>query len=81
MKWLVPSGGNRRELDAVRARPHELAGAIGRRMADDGDQIPLAARPHPQDAEAAVLVAEGHALDEAGEVLLPVDANDAVLMT
>jgi hypothetical protein len=26
-------------------------------------------RLHPQDAEAAVLVVEGHSLDEAGEIL------------
>jgi hypothetical protein len=38
-------------------------------MADDGDQITLTARLHPQDAEAAVLVVEGDALDEAGEIL------------
>ena len=38
-------------------------------------------RALPQDAEAAVLVVERDAFDEAGEVLLPVDANDAVLMT
>jgi hypothetical protein len=38
-------------------------------MADDGDQITLTARLHPQDAEAAVLVVEGDAFDAAGEVL------------
>ena len=60
------------ELHAVRpvvdppaARLDELAGADRRRMADDGDQIALAARLHPQHAEAAVLVVEGDALDEA----------------
>ena len=78
-------GGGRRcraqeigaELHAVRpvvdppaARLDELAGADRRGMADDGDQVALAARLHPQDAEAAVLVVEGDALDEAGEVLL-----------
>jgi hypothetical protein len=36
-------------------------------MADNGDQIAPAARLHPQDAEAAVLVVEGDALDKAGE--------------
>jgi hypothetical protein len=41
-----------------------------RRMADDGDQVALAACLHPQDAEPAVLVVEGDAFDEAGEVLL-----------
>ncbi len=64
------------ELHAVRpvvdpppARLDELAGADGRSVADDGDQIALTARLHPQHAEAAVLVVEGDALDEAGEVL------------
>jgi hypothetical protein len=38
-------------------------------MADDGDQIPLAACLHPQDTEPTVLVVEGDALDETGEVL------------
>ena len=37
-------------------------------MPDDGDQITLAARLHPQHAEAAILVVEGNPLDEAGEV-------------
>jgi hypothetical protein len=38
-------------------------------MADDGDQVPLAPRLHPQDAEPTVLVVECHPLDETGEVL------------
>ena len=77
-------GGRRRraqeigaELHAVRpvvdpppARLHELAGADRRGVADDGDQVALAARLHPQHAEAAVVVVEGDALDETGEVLL-----------
>src|SRR5512132_2583160 len=63
------------ELHAVRpivdppaTRLDELAGADRRRMTDDGNQIALAARLHPQHAEAVVLVVEGHALDEAGQV-------------
>jgi hypothetical protein len=47
----------------------ELAGANRRGMADDGDEIALAARLHPQHAKAAVLVMERHPLDKAGEVL------------
>jgi hypothetical protein len=38
-------------------------------MADDRDQITLAARLHPQHAEPAVLVVKGDALDEAGEIV------------
>jgi hypothetical protein len=38
-------------------------------MADDSDQITLAARLHAQDAKAAVLVVKRHSLNEAGEVL------------
>ena len=40
----------------------EETGTDGRGVADDGYQITLAARLHPQDAEAAVLVVEGHPL-------------------
>ena len=47
----------------------EETGTDGRGVADDGYQITLAARLHPQDAEAAVLVVKGDALDETGEVL------------
>jgi hypothetical protein len=56
-------------VDPSAARLHELARANGRSVADDGDQIALAARLDTQHAEAAVLVVEGDALDEAGEVL------------
>ena len=56
-------------VDPPPARLHELAGADGRSVADDRDQIAMAARLDPQDAEAAVLVVEGDALDQAGEVL------------
>ena len=82
---LDPLGGGRRrraqeigaELHPVRAvvdppaaRLHELAGTDCRSVADDGDQVALAPRLHPQHAEAAVLVVEGDPLDEASEVLL-----------
>ena len=40
-----------------------------RRVADDRDQIAMAACLYPQYAEAAVLVVVGDALDQAGEVL------------
>ena len=36
-------------------------------MADDGDQIALAPGLHAQDAEAVLVIMEGHALDEPGE--------------
>ena len=56
-------------VDPSAARLHELTGADRGGMADDGDQIALATVFHPQDAEAAILVMEGDAFDEAGEVL------------
>jgi hypothetical protein len=56
-------------VDPPPAGLDELAGADARRMADDGDRIPLAPRLHPQDAEAAVLVVKRDALDQAGEVV------------
>jgi hypothetical protein len=52
-----------RSLDPTAARLHELAGANGRSVADDGDQIAMAARLYPQHAKAALLVVEGYALD------------------
>jgi hypothetical protein len=55
-------------VDPPATRLDELAGADRRRMTDDGNQIALAARLHPQHAEAVVLVV-GHPLDEAGQVL------------
>ena len=55
-------------VDPAAARLDELAGADRRGMADDSDQIALAAGLHPQHAEAAVFVVEGDPLDEAGEV-------------
>ena len=56
-------------VDPPPARLHELAGADGRSVADDRDQIAMAACLDPQHAEAALLVVEGDALDQAGEVL------------
>ena len=59
-----------RSLTPSPARLHELAGADGRSVADDRDQVAMAARLYPQHAKAALLVVEGDALDETGEVLL-----------
>ena len=56
-------------VDPPPARLHELAGANGRSVADDRDQIAMAARLHPQHAKAALLVVEGDTLDQAREVL------------
>jgi hypothetical protein len=56
-------------VDPPATRLDELASADRRRMTDNGDQIALAARLHPQHAEAVILVVEGHPLDEAGQVL------------
>jgi hypothetical protein len=56
-------------IDPPAARLDEFAGTDRRGMADDGDQIALAACLQPQDAEPTVLVVKGDALDEAGEVL------------
>ena len=56
-------------VDPPATRLDELAGTDRRRMTDNGDQIALAARLHPQHAEAVILVVEGHPLDEAGQVL------------
>jgi hypothetical protein len=39
-------------------------------LADDRDQVTLAAHLHPEDAEPALFVVEGDPLDEAGQVLL-----------
>ena len=47
-----------------------LAGGDRRRMADDGHQIPMAARLCPQNAETVLGVVEGNPLDEAGEHFL-----------
>src|SRR6516165_1355761 len=64
------------ELDAMRAvvlprsaRLNELAGGNRRRMAENGDQIALTPRLHPQYAEPVLLVVEGDALHQATEDL------------
>src|ERR1700733_10253384 len=75
-------GGGRRlekactELEAVLAiivpipaRLDELAGGDHGGMADNGDQIPLAARLHTQHCKAVFLVAERDALNEPSEDL------------
>jgi hypothetical protein len=61
------------ELEAVRpivdpaaARLDELAGGNHRRMADEGDQITVASRFHPQHAEAVLGVVKGDAIDQIG---------------
>ena len=56
-------------VDPPAARLDELAGTDRCGMADDGNQVALAAGLHPQDAKAAILVVERNALDEAREVL------------
>ena len=56
-------------VDPPAACLDELAGTDRRSVADDGDQVALAARLHPQHAEPAVFIVKGDALDEAGEVL------------
>ena len=48
-------------------RGDPLSGGDGRRLADDRHKIALAARLRPEDAKAALLVVEGHPLDEAGK--------------
>jgi hypothetical protein len=55
--------GDRRYAPSATAR--NCTPRVRRGMADDGDQITLTARLHPQDAEAAVLVVEGDAFDQA----------------
>ena len=52
-------------VDPGAAHLHPLAGGDAGGMADDGDQVPLAARLDPQHAEPALGVVEGHALDQA----------------
>ncbi len=47
----------------------ELAGRDHGRVPGDGDEVALAAGFQAQDAEAIIRVVEGHAFDEAGEVL------------
>jgi hypothetical protein len=56
-------------VDPVSARLHELASRDHRCVAEDGDQVALAAGFDAQHAEAVLIVVEGNALDEAGEDL------------
>src|SRR5215472_18025099 len=80
--FSMPRGGRWRhrlekrgsELDAMRAvvlpRPaclNKLAGGNHRRVAENGDQIALTPRLHPQYAEPVLLVVEGDALYQATE--------------
>ena len=44
-----------------------LAGGDGCGVADNGDQVSVAARLHPQHGEAALGIVERHPLDDAGE--------------
>ena len=53
----------------IPARLDELAGGDHGGMADNGDQIPLAARLHTQHGEAVFLVVERDALNEPSEDL------------
>ena len=58
-----------RSLIQLPARLDELAGRDHRGVADDGDQVALAARFDPQHAEAVLGVVERDALDQAGQNL------------
>ena len=51
------------------ARLDELAGGNHRRLAENGDQIALTPRLHPQYAEPVLLIVEGDALHQATEDL------------
>ena len=57
-------------VDPLPGHLDEFAGGDRSGVTDDGDQIALTPRLHPQHAEAAVHVVEGDALDEAGEGVL-----------
>ena len=57
-------------VDPFARRRDPLAGGDRRRVADDGHQIAMSARLHPQNAEAVLGVVEGDPLDEAGEHFL-----------
>src|SRR4051794_18508486 len=56
-------------VDPGAAHLHPFAGGDGGGMADDGDQVPLAACLDAQHAEPALLVVVGHALDKPSQGL------------
>ena len=58
-----------RSLTQTPAPLDELAGRDHRGVADDGDQVALAARLDPQHAEAVLGVVEGDPLDQPGQGL------------
>jgi hypothetical protein len=62
-----------RSVDPGSARLDELAGRDHRSVAEDGDQVALAAGFDPQHAEAVLVVVEGDALNEPG----PADIGSA----
>ena len=51
------------------ARLNKLAGGNHRRVAENGDQIALTPRLHPQYAEPVLFVVEGDALNNTGQGL------------
>ena len=57
-------------VDPLARRCDPLAGRDGRRVADDGHQIPMSACLRPENAEAVLVVVEGDPLDKAGEHFL-----------
>ena len=59
----------------IPARLDELASRYHGGMANNGDQIPLAARLYTQDGKAVFLVVERDALNEAGEDSAPLSVG------
>ena len=57
-------------VDPFARRRDPLAGGDRGGVADDGDQVAMAARLDPQNAEAVLGVVEGDPLDEAGQHFL-----------
>ena len=57
-------------VDPFARRGDPLAGGDRRGVADHGDEIAMAARLDPQNAEAVLGIVERHPLDQAGEHLL-----------
>jgi hypothetical protein len=56
--------------DPFARRGDPLTGGDDGRVADDGDQIAMAARFRPKNAEAVLSIMEGNPLNEAGENFL-----------